>query len=69
MPGGKQDQETQPQSPAANPADAASYIASLAGELRDMARRADLGFLAYLLAMVEDEAATTATARSRGGKI
>jgi hypothetical protein len=34
----------------------AEYIGGLAKELRAMASKADLGFLAYLLAMVEQEA-------------
>ena len=38
----------------------AQYISVLAHELRTMAAKADLGFLAYLLAMVEDEAAASA---------
>ena len=38
----------------------ARYIEQLARELRTMAAGADLGFLAYLLAMVEDDAAATA---------
>jgi hypothetical protein len=38
----------------------ARYIQQMAKELRTMAGEADLGFLAYLLAMVEDDAATTA---------
>ena len=43
-----------------NGEEAAQYIAVLAHELRTMAAKADLGFLAYLLAMVEDEAAASA---------
>jgi hypothetical protein len=39
--------------------DAASYIETMAKELRAMAASADLGFLAYLLSMVEDDAADT----------
>ena len=39
--------------------DAAQYIAAIARELRSVAAKADLGFLAYLLSMVEDEAATS----------
>ena len=39
--------------------EAAQYIAALARELRTMAAKADLGFVAYLLAMVEDEAAAS----------
>ena len=44
----------------------ARYIQRLAKELRTMAAESDLGFLAYLLAMVEDDAA--ATARQLGEK-
>ena len=36
--------------------EAAEYIAALARELRTLAAKADLGFIAYLLGMVEDEA-------------
>lgn len=39
--------------------EAAQYIAALAHELRTLAARADLGFVAYLLGMVEDEASAT----------
>jgi hypothetical protein len=39
--------------------DTARYIEHLAKEMRRMTAEADLGFLAYLLAMVEDEAAST----------
>ena len=42
-----------------NGEDTAQYITILAHELRTLAARADLGFLAYLLAMVEDEAAAS----------
>lgn len=38
----------------------AAYIEPLAKELRQLAAASNLGFLAYLLAMVEDEAAATA---------
>jgi hypothetical protein len=34
----------------------AAYIGKMAGELRGMATRADMLFLAYLLAMVEEDA-------------
>jgi hypothetical protein len=44
----------------------AVYIHRMAKELRSLAVEADLGFLAYLLAMVEDDAA--ATARNLGEK-
>jgi len=37
----------------------ATYIGGLAHELRAMASKDELGFLAYLLAMVEDDAAAT----------
>ena len=39
--------------------EAAQYIAALAHEMRMLAAKADLGFLAYLLAMVEDEAGSS----------
>ena len=44
----------------ATPADTAQYIGGLAKELRTLAIKADLGFLAYLLAIVEDDAEATA---------
>ena len=37
----------------------AQYIETMARDLKRMAVAADLGFLAYLLAMVEDDAGTT----------
>lgn len=37
----------------------ADYISVLARELRTLAANADLAFLAYLLAMVEDDAQAT----------
>jgi hypothetical protein len=40
-------------------ADTALYIAGLAKELRGLASKADLGFLTYLLSMVESEAEET----------
>jgi hypothetical protein len=43
-----------------DPRDAARYIGRLAGDLRRMAAGAELDFLAYLLAMVEEEAAAEA---------
>ena len=39
--------------------DTARYIGGLAREMRTLAAKADLGFLAYLLAMVEDDAEAT----------
>lgn len=39
--------------------DAARYIESMAKELKVLADKADLDFLAYLLAMVENEAANS----------
>lgn len=39
-----------------DPKDAARYIGRFAGDLKRMAAGAELGFLAYLLAMVEEEA-------------
>jgi hypothetical protein len=47
--------------------DTAQYIGMLAHELRTLAAKANLGFLAYLLAMVEDEAA--ASARKQAGSV
>jgi hypothetical protein len=44
----------------------ARYIQRMARELRTLAAKSELGFLAYLLAMAEDEAA--ATARQPDGK-
>jgi hypothetical protein len=41
-------------------AETARYISGLAREMRAMATKANLGFLAYLLAMVEDDAEATA---------
>jgi hypothetical protein len=38
----------------------ARYIQQMAKELRNMASESNLGFLAYLLSMVEDDAAATA---------
>ena len=46
--------------------EAAQYVAALAHELRMVAAKADLGFLAYLLGMVEDEAA--ASMRKQAGE-
>jgi hypothetical protein len=37
----------------------ARYIGNMAKELRELAAKADLGFLAYLLSMVEDDAVAT----------
>ncbi len=37
----------------------ARYIGNMAKELRSMAAKADLDFLAYLLSMVEDDAVAT----------
>jgi hypothetical protein len=46
----------------------AEYIGGLAKELRAMAAKADLGFLAYLLAMVEQEAEGAAKSSLIKGK-
>lgn len=56
------DSETQ-----STPADAAAYIGQMAKELRALAAKADLGFLAYLLAMVADDAEETARRLVRKG--
>ena len=49
------DTETKPTA-----ADTAGYIGTMAKEMRGLAAKADLGFLAYLLAMVADDAEETA---------
>lgn len=46
----------------------AQYISVMAREMRTMAAKADLGFVAYLLAMVEDEAASAASKTAEQGK-
>lgn len=46
----------EPQAPV-GAAETAGYIAGLAKELRELALKSNLGFLSYLLAMVEQEAA------------
>lgn len=46
--------------PDADPAATADYIGTIARELRALAAKSNLGFLAYLLAMVEDDAQATA---------
>jgi hypothetical protein len=50
--------------PKSTTSETAEYIGGIAKELRSLASQADLGFLAYLLSMVEQEATDT---RSRGG--
>ena len=44
----------------------AEYIEGMARDLRRLAAAADLGFLAYLLAMVEDDAAATVRRLAKG---
>ena len=44
----------------------AQYIEALAKDLRRLAATADLGFLAYLLAMVEDDAGATVRRLGQG---
>lgn len=39
----------------------AEYIARMAGELRQLATKSELGFLTYLLGMVEEEASRQGT--------
>jgi len=46
-------------------AETAEYIGGIARELRAIAAQAELGFLAYLLSMVEHEAAETVTRSQR----
>jgi len=47
--------------PKSNTAETAEYIGGIARELRALASQADLGFLAYLLSMVEQEATDSRT--------
>ena len=44
----------------------AQYIETLAKDLKRLAAAADLGFLAYLLAMVEDDAGATVRRLGQG---
>ncbi|HET7717631.1 MAG TPA: hypothetical protein VFK86_18560 [Bauldia sp.] len=62
--------ETELPEPPTNARETARYIEVLAKELRRLALAADLGFLAYLLAMVEDDAAATSRklVRRAGGE-
>lgn len=46
--------------PNTDPAATADYIGTIARELRALAAKSNLGFLSYLLAMVEDDAQATA---------
>lgn len=50
----------------ASPAEVASYIAELAGELARLARSTELDLLAYLLDMAEREASLTAEGGNPG---
>jgi hypothetical protein len=43
--------------------EAARYIGGMARELRTMATKSDLGFIAYLLSMVEQEADAVAVGK------
>jgi hypothetical protein len=52
--------------PGSSPGDTARYIERMAGELRRLAAASDLGFLAYLLRMVEDDAGAEAKKRGAG---
>ena len=49
------------------PRQTALYIQRMASELERMARGAGLGFLAYLLRMVEEDARNTADGKGREG--
>jgi hypothetical protein len=48
-------------------AETARYIGGMARELRGIAAKAELGFLAYLLSMVEQEADTAANGKPSSG--
>jgi hypothetical protein len=52
--------------PQASVTDTALYIAGISRELRELARSTDLDFLAYLLAMVEEDAAEIARRQREG---
>lgn len=55
-------------SPPPDPSDKLStsrYIGHMAGELRRLAERADLHFLAYLLEMAESDALTSPASRTK----
>jgi hypothetical protein len=56
----------QPSAPVQSARDAARYIETLAKDLKRMAAEAELGFLAYLLAMVEDDAGATVRRLDKG---
>lgn len=51
---------TVPQAAESDSRATAHYIEDMAKELRTLAAKANLGFLAYLLGMVEDDASATA---------
>ena len=53
--------------PKSTAAETAQYIGGMARELRSMAASADLGFLAYLLSMVEQEAGTALNGQKKSG--
>lgn len=58
--------KSETETPPGGEAETAQYIAGMAKELRAMAAKVNLGFLSYLLAMVEEDAAETARRLSRG---
>jgi hypothetical protein len=60
--------ETTDPAPVRTARDTASYIERLAKELRAMAAESDLGFLAYLLSMAEEEAGNVVRQRSEADK-
>jgi len=60
--------ETTEPAPPRTARDTACYIERLAKELRAMAAESNLGFLAYLLSMVEEEAGTISRHRSEKDK-
>jgi hypothetical protein len=58
--------ESPPPAPSSDPGEINAYIGRIATELRQLAERSDLSFLAYLLSMVEEEALSAGRDRSSG---
>ncbi len=61
--------QTRSAEPSRDARETAEYIEGLARDLRRLAAAVDLGFLAYLLAMVEDDAAATVRRLANGDTI
>lgn len=63
--GMQNDIDETPAAPHSGPHQTADYVARMAAELRAISAKAGLGFLAYLLGMVEEEAARQGAARQK----